>query len=233
MIRPDEIKQTVRDHYAGRASSGGCCTESACCGAPQDAVEDFLGPSLGCGTPLAYADVKTGETVIDLGSGAGGEVLRAAQQAGPSGRAIGVDMTPEMIWKARENARRHGVAGAEFRLGEIEHLPLPDDSADVVLSNCVINLVPDKGAAFREAHRILRPGGRLVVSDMVSNGLLPESVRADAAAWAACIAGAADVTEYLALIRGAGFERVETVASTPGSSGQVFSVTVRAVKPRT
>jgi SAM-dependent methyltransferase len=232
MDRVDEIKQTVQEYYAGRASSGGCCSGETCGGVAPDTLDSVLGPSLGCGTPLAFAQVRPGETVVDLGSGAGGDVQRAAQQVGPQGRAIGVDMTPEMVWKAREQARRGGVANAEFYLGEIEHLPLADGSADIVISNCVINLAPDKGAVFADAFRVLRPGGRLVVSDMVSDGPIPESLRTDAAAWAACIAGAADMTEYLALIRGAGFENVETVASTSATPGQVYSVTVGARKPQ-
>ena len=231
MIRGDEIRQAVRDHYAGR-SAAGCCGGTDCCGErAEEDLEGFIGPQLGCGSPLAHAALQSGETVVDLGSGAGGDVLRAAQGVGPTGRAIGVDMTPEMVWKARENARRLGVPQAEFRLGEIEHLPLQDASADVVFSNCVINLLPDKSAAFREAFRALRPGGRLVVSDMVTRGPLPHSIRIDPAAWAACIAGAVDLDDYLAMIRAAGFERVETVTSTPGAPGQVFSATVRAIKP--
>lgn len=229
MERADEIRQTVREYYAERATGSRCCEGSTCCGA--EGSEDLLGSSLGCGIPLAVAEVQPGETVVDLGSGAGGDVLRAAQQVGTRGRAIGVDMTPEMVWKARENARRSSAANTEFYLGEIEHLPLAADLADVVISNCVINLAPDKGAVFAEAFRVLRPGGRLIVADMVSRGPLPEAMRADPGAWAACISGAAEVTEYLATIRRAGFERVETVASTPSSPGQVFSVTVRAVKP--
>ena len=231
MIRGDEIRQVVREHYAGRTATG-CCADTNCCdGTAKEGLQGFIGPSLGCGSPLAYAALQSGETVVDLGSGAGGDVLRAAQRVGSSGRAIGVDMTPEMIWKARQNARRLDVTNAEFRLGEIEHLPLSEASADVIVSNCVINLVPDKALVFSEAFRALRPGGRLVVSDMVTPGSLPPSVRADPAAWAACIAGAVDLDEYLALIRAAGFERVETVASTPGRPGQVFSATVRAIKP--
>lgn len=229
MERADEIRQTVREYYAERVSGGGCCEGTTCCGA--EGSEEPLASSLGCGIPLAAAEVQLGETVVDLGSGAGGDVLRAAQLVGARGRAIGVDMTPEMVWKARENARRNSAANTEFYLGEIEHLPLAADSADVVISNCVINLAPDKGAVFAEAFRVLRPGGRLIVADMVSQGPLPEAMRADPGAWAACISGAAEVTEYLATIRRAGFERVETVASTPSSPGQVFSVTVRAVKP--
>ncbi|OLC28875.1 MAG: hypothetical protein AUH31_08035 [Armatimonadetes bacterium 13_1_40CM_64_14] len=230
MDRADEIRQTVREYYAGRASGGSCCAGATCCGGAEGS-EDLLGPSLGCGTPLGAAEVQLGETVVDLGSGAGGDVLRAAQQVGGRGRAIGVDMTPEMVWKARENARRNSAVNTEFYLGEIEHLPLADGSADVVISNCVINLAPDKSAVFAEAFRVLRPGGRLIVADMVSQGPLPDAIRADPAAWAACISGAAEVTEYLATIGRAGFERAQTVASTPSSPGQVFSVTVRAIKP--
>lgn len=232
MVRDEEIRQAVREHYAGR-SAAGCCAGTDCCsGGAEEELAGFVGPQLGCGSPLAHAALQSGETVVDLGSGAGGDVLRAAQQVGSTGRAVGIDMTPEMIWNARENARRLGIPHAEFRLGEIEHLPLPDASADVVISNCVINLLPDKTAAFREAFRALRPGGRLVISDMVTHGPLPPSMRSDSAAWAACIAGAVDLDDYLAMIRSAGFERVETVTATPAVWGQVFSATVRAIKPR-
>ncbi len=172
MERADEIRQTVREYYAERASGGSCCAGITCCAGAKSS-EDLLGSSLGCGTPLAAAEVQPGETVVDLGSGAGGDVLRAAQQVGARGRAIGVDMTPEMVWKARENAMRNSAANTEFYLGEIEHLPLADGSADVVISNCVVNLAPDKGAVFAEAFRVLRPGGRLIVADMVSEGPLP------------------------------------------------------------
>ncbi len=139
-------------------------------------------------------------------------------------------MTPEMIWKARANAARAGVANAEFRLGEIEHLPLPDRSTDVIISNCVINLVPDKAQAFREAHRVLRPGGRFVVSDMVSSGPVPEKVRQNPEAWAGCIAGAIELKAYLGAIEEAGFRGVEILRSGFAAPGQVYSVTVRATK---
>jgi ubiquinone/menaquinone biosynthesis C-methylase UbiE len=175
--------------------------------------------------------VRSGETVVDLGSGAGRETLLAAAEAGPAGRGIGIDMTPEMIFRARENARKTGVDNAEFRLGEIEHLPLADGEADVVISNCVINLVPDKSAAFREAFRILRRGGRLIVSDIVSNGQLPEQIRASMEAWAGCIAGAMDLEEYLAVIRAAGFADVEVIDPAGRSALPVFSATIRASKP--
>lgn len=255
MISPlpaEEIKRKVRQHYAGRAEHRSCCGGTACCGPAvrEDAAivsedpltdaccgssaslpEAFAGPALGCGSPLTYADVRSGETVLDLGSGAGGDILLAAQQVGPSGRAIGVDMTPEMVWRARGNARRGGVENAEVRLGEIEHLPVSDESVDVVISNCVINLIPDKVRAFREAYRVLKPGGRLVIADIVSRGPLLEAIRKAAGAWAACVAGAEDEEVYLAMIRDAGFRQVEVVTSSPPVLGKVHSITVRAEKP--
>jgi len=236
LIRPDEIKMQVREHYAARvAAGGGCCGEgdaSCCATSSAETIEGFDGPSLGCGTPLQYAAVQAGETVVDLGSGAGRETLLAAREAGPSGRAVGIDMTPEMIDKARENARRTGAGNAEFRLGEIEHLPLGDGETDVVISNCVINLVPDKPAAFMEAFRVLRPGGRMVISDIVSNGPLPQAIRTSMEAWAGCVAGALDVDEYLEAIRGAGFTDVEMIEPTGHSALPIFSATIRAYKPK-
>jgi len=230
MIPADEIKKVVRGRY-GRISTNACCVESACRGPATAPPTGFIGPALGCGSPLAYADVQPGETVLDLGSGAGRDVLLAARQVGPAGRVVGVDMTPEMVGKARENARRVGIGNAEFYLADVEHLPLPDASVDVVISNCVINLVPDKLRVFREAYRVMRPGGRFVVADIVATGPLPDKIRADPDAWAACIAGAIDVKDYLALIRQAGFRDVTTMAADDAAPGQVFSVTVRAVKP--
>ncbi|HEV8353737.1 MAG TPA: arsenite methyltransferase [bacterium] len=234
MITPDTIRLKVREHYRDALISGSCgCGD--CCGADsaadQSAVTSLVGPSLGCGTPVALADLRPGEVVVDLGSGAGGDVLRAAREVGPSGRSIGVDMTPEMVAAARANAARADLGHAEFRLGEIEHLPLPDGSADVIISNCVINLVPDKPRAFAEAYRVLRPGGRLVVSDMVSHGPLPDAIRADPAAWAACIAGAVSSEEYAAAIAGAGFESIAVLAAGDAVPGQIYSVTIRALKP--
>jgi arsenite methyltransferase len=235
LIRPDEIKTQVRAHYAARVTSGsGCCGEggvSCCAPSPAEMIEGFDGPSLGCGTPLQYAAVRAGETVVDLGSGAGRETLLAARAAGPAGRAVGIDMTPEMIDRARENARRAGAGNAEFRLGEIEHLPLGEGAVDAVISNCVINLVPDKPAAFREAFRVLRPGGRMVVSDIVSHGGLPQAIRESIAAWAGCVAGALDVEEYLEAIRGAGFTGVEIIEPSGESTLPIFSATIRAYKP--
>jgi len=168
--------------------------------------------SLGCGNPIAIAELQAGETVLDLGSGGGIDCFLAARQVGPEGRVIGLDMTPEMIMHARRNARRMGVTNVEFRYGEMEEMPLPDQSVDVVISNCVINLSPDKDAVFREAFRVLRPGGRLNVSDIVLNGELPPAIRDSLSAWASCVAGALDEAEYLAKIRAAGFENVQVLS---------------------
>jgi len=238
MIRADEIRKVVREHYGARAAGGscGCGAESAegsaCCGESRvGTIEGFVGPSLGCGTPLSYAELKPGETVVDLGSGAGREVLLAAREVGPEGRAIGIDMTVEMIAAARENARRSDLSNAEFRLGEIEHMPVSDDSVDAVISNCVINLVPDKATAFAEAFRILKPGGRMIVSDMVTRGNLPNATRQDLTSWAGCIAGAVDRDDYLAAIERSGFRGMEILAETDAAPGQVFSVTIRSRKP--
>lgn len=236
MIPAEQIRRQVREHYARRIRGGACCgstdgATSCCSPSETETLEHFAGPNLGCGSPLDVAQVQPGETVVDLGSGAGREVLLAARQAGPLGRAIGIDMTPEMVRRARENARRTGIANAEFSLGEIEAIPLPDAGADVVVSNCVINLVPDKTAAFREAFRVLKPGGRLVVSDIVSRGPLPESLRSAAGAWAACVAGAMDLKEYLETIRSAGFRDVEVLQPSGSGIPPLFSATIRATKP--
>jgi arsenite methyltransferase len=165
--------------------------------------------SLGCGNPLAIADLRPGEVVLDLGSGGGIDCFLAARKVGPQGKVIGLDMTPDMIKLARRNAKKLGATNVEFDYGEMEEMPLPDQSVDVIISNCVINLSPDKDAVFHEAYRVLRPGGRLSVSDMVVDGDLPPAVRANLNAWAGCIAGALDESDYLSKIRAAGFERVE------------------------
>lgn len=239
------IRKAVRERYARAAKAGGLCCDgpkhgdsgTSCCApaaitfADGRAVPDEIaGTSLGCGAPIEAAALQPGETVVDLGSGTGLDVFLAADLVGPNGRAIGVDMTPEMVARARANAERLGAANVEFRLGEIEHLPLPDACADVLVSNCVINLLPDKRPAFSEAFRVLRSGGRLLVSDIVSEGPIPEEFKTPEL-WSACIAGALPEAEYLGLIAGAGFTSVRVLSKHGWSAAGLFSITVRAEKP--
>jgi SAM-dependent methyltransferase len=187
--------------------------------------------AFGCGNPTAIAALQPGQVVLDLGSGGGIDCFLAAKMVGETGRVYGVDMTPEMIALARKNAAKVGATNVEFRLGEIEHLPIPDDSIDVIISNCVINLSPDKDQVFREAFRVLKPGGRLQVSDMVWVRPAPEALKSDMEQWAGCIAGALLESEYVEKIRAAGFEGVTSNASEyPGGNG-IASAAVVAVKP--
>ena len=227
------VRTAVREHYASVArEQSSCCgpTKAAggCCGAAPAPIEisRAIGYSeqdlsavpaganlgLGCGNPLAFAALEPGDTVVDLGSGAGFDCFLAAQRVGPQGRVIGVDMTPEMLERARGNAARDGVANVEFRLGEIENLPVADATADMVISNCVINLSTDKPRVFREALRVLKPGGRLMVSDLVLARPLPATVARSVAAYAGCIAGAMLKDDYLQAIREAGFADVRVLA---------------------
>ena len=231
---PTKIKESVQRRYAHIAlTETSCCAPSSCCGTSTDTVaEGDLG--LGCGLPTTFADLRAGETVLDLGSGAGVDVFRAAREVGLEGRVIGVDMTPEMIARARHNAEAGSYANVEFRLGDIEHLPVDDGSVDVVLSNCVINLVPDKRQVFDEIHRVLREGGRFVVSDIVTVGDVPREVRSDPDLWAGCLAGALDRSDYLEIIRGAGFVDIDVVAESswqqPEAGFTTESITVSARK---
>ncbi|MCS6951936.1 MAG: arsenite methyltransferase [Bryobacterales bacterium] len=239
-MRTEELKEAVKQRYGAIArEGGGCCVPAACCQGPAQTscseTELRWAPTgtllgLGCGNPLGVANVGPGETVLDLGSGAGLDCLLAAQRVGPRGRVIGVDMTPEMVERARENARRAGLANVEFRFGEIEDLPLEDNSVDVLISNCVINLSPDKRRVFQQAYRVLKPGGRLVVADIVLTGALPEPLRDSLEAYTGCVAGAMGRDDYLALIEAAGFESVEVTCETP-YWGPARSITVRAHKP--
>jgi SAM-dependent methyltransferase len=227
------VRSAVREHYASVArEQSSCCgpTKAAggCCGATpapidisraigysdqeMNAVPQGANLGLGCGNPLAFAALREGDVVVDLGSGAGFDCFLAAQRVGPQGRVIGVDMTHEMLERARGNAARDGVANVEFRLGEIENLPVADGTADMVISNCVINLSTDKPRVFREALRVLRPGGRLMVSDLVLARPLPASVARSVAAYAGCIAGAMLKDDYLQAIREAGFADVHVLA---------------------
>jgi len=222
-----KIKTVIRKRYAESANTGGCgCSPLVqnegfgCCG--QDAAntassaDEVIGAAdlgLSCGLPVQDAGIKPGDRVLDLGSGAGVDVFRAAKLVGDTGFVTGVDMTPEMIAQARKNAQDGGYQNTDFRLGEIENLPVPDASQDVVISNCVINLVPDKKVAFQEIYRVLKSGGRFCISDIVTNGELPVSIRQDLQAWASCVSGALEKNVYLEMLVDAGFRDVAIVRS--------------------
>jgi SAM-dependent methyltransferase len=268
MNTPEEVKKVVREKYTEIVERGQpaaltpCCGADGCCGSAEDSfAEDYTklegyAPEadygLGCGIPTAFAHIRSGDTVVDLGSGAGNDVFIARKQAGPEGRVIGVDMTPAMIDKARANAAKLGYANVEFRLGEIEALPVGAAEVDVVISNCVLNLVPDKQKAFTEIYRVLKPGGRFTVSDVVLTGPLPAPLLQAAALYAGCVSGAMQREEYLATARAAGFEEVTVVkekririaddvlrqyvsadeaAAFQSTGARLVSVTVEAVKP--
>ena len=213
-----DIKEAVREKYSQAAVRA-----SSCCGAkPSDPItsnlysvqetgalpEAAVLASLGCGNPTALAELKPGETVLDLGSGGGIDVLLSARRVGPTGKAYGLDMTDEMLALARENQKKAGATNVEFLKGEIEHIPLPDNSVDVIISNCVINLSADKDQVIREAFRVLKPGGRFAVSDVVTRGQIPEQLRRDMLLWVGCIAGALDEGDYGVKLKSAGFEQV-------------------------
>ena len=228
----EDIKQVVREKYGQAAlkvvagtGAASCCSGSGCCGEepPRDPITsnlytaaetaalpaDAVAASLGCGNPTALAELGAGETVLDLGSGGGIDVLLSARRVGPAGKAYGLDMTDEMLALARENQRKAGVSNVEFLKGEIEAIPLPDRSVDVVISNCVINLSADKDAVLREAFRVLRPGGRLAVSDVVVRGDVPAEIRRSVELWIGCVAGALAESEYRAKLDRAGFEAID------------------------
>lgn len=262
-LKNDEMRQAVRQQYGRVAASGaaGCATTSSCCGtstASAEGLSQALGYSadeiaavpeganmgLGCGNPQAIAGLKPGEVVLDLGSGGGFDCFLAARQVGETGCIIGVDMTPAMISKARANAQQGGYGNVEFRLGEIEHLPVADGTVDVIISNCVINLSPDKSRVFAEAFRVLKPGGRLAISDIVAFAELPEEIRQDMALYTGCMAGASPVSDIEAMLRESGFMAIRVVpkdesksfirAWAPGTQVEdyVVSATIEAVKPR-
>ena len=242
----EKIKKHVKKHYAELAKGASCCDIPTCCypssitsyakmigysdeelkGLPDSVVRTVAG----CGNPTALADLREGETVLDVGSGGGIDAFLAAKKVGPKGKVIGVDMTEEMIQLAKENAERMKAENVEFRLGEIENLPVEDGIVDVIISNCVINLSPDKDKVFAEAFRVLKPGGRMLISDIVTQGELPNEIRENLEMWAACIAGALDEKEYLQKIRNAGFKKVEIVAKNDFME-MVSSIKVRAYKP--
>jgi len=275
-MRKEDIKKVVRQGYGKIAKQGSpCCSPvSPCCGstdlaegvskqigyteAELQSVPEGANLGLGCGNPVALASLRAGETVLDLGSGAGFDCFLAANKVGKSGRVIGVDMTPEMLERARENARKGNYRNVEFRLGEIENLPVADNSVDIVISNCVINLSPDKSRVFREAFRALKPGGRLMVSDIVLLKELPDSIKSSIEAYIGCLSGAVMKEEYIGAIKAAGFHEVsiideasfpiENMANDPTAkvvirilkipteelteaAGSVLSVKVYGVKP--
>jgi len=256
------LRQIVRDRYA--KVSGGCCgnhqSPSSCCGSLPNGIEDInllMGYSkkelgsisdganlgLGCGNPTTIGNLKPGEVVLDLGSGGGFDCFLAAKKVGETGRVIGVDMTPEMLTRARENAEKMKVSNVEFRLGEIEHLPVADNSVDIIISNCVINLSPEKGQVFRDAFRVLKPGGRLAISDMVATAEMPLEMRQQVALMTGCIAGAEHVDRLRELLCEAGFGEInikvknysqELVKSWfPGGGAENFvaSADIEAIKP--
>jgi len=265
----ESIRETVREEYAKAArrvtdqGGGTCCGTAAPAGNPVTSnlyregetaslPAEALAASLGCGNPTALAELKPGETVLDLGSGGGIDVLLSARRVGPTGKAYGLDMTDEMLALARENQRKAGVQNVEFLKGEIEHIPLPDNSVDVIISNCVINLSADKDRVLREAFRVLKPGGRVAVSDIVVRGEMPAEIRRRVELWAGCIAGALEESEYQAKLAAAGFGQIEveatriyTVADAPEflannpdleklaqmANGKFISAFVRARKP--
>jgi arsenite methyltransferase len=250
--KEQRLKRFVKSRYSQIAKKSQACCSCNGVSAKEQAraigysleelkqIPDSAVMGLGCGNPAALAGLKKGETVLDLGSGGGIDVFIAANRVGEEGWIIGVDMTPEMIRKAKSNARKGGYRNVEFRLGEIESLPLENESVDVIISNCVINLSPDKRQVFAEAHRVLRPGGRMVVSDIVTDRKLPDDIRKSFAAWAECIGGALTKREYLSAIKTAGFSRMrildEKVFLEEGMAqkirGKIISMKVEARKGR-
>jgi arsenite methyltransferase len=239
-MKKEEVRKAVREGYAQVVKSGSscCAPQSSCCSSnvatdiskrigysDQDieSVPEGANLGLGCGNPIALASLKKGEVVLDLGSGAGFDCFLAANIVGKTGKVIGVDMTPEMIERARENARKGGYENIEFRLGEIENLPAADNSIDAIISNCVINLSPEKDRVFRDAFRVLKPGGRLMVSDIVLLNELPDPIKKSVAAYIGCVAGAVKKDDYLRDIKAAGFKEVKIVDETSFSNN--FTVT--------
>src|SRR5213595_3144402 len=249
------IREEVRRRYGApargeTASCGdGCCTSTSADPLGYSAEESAMAPEaatlgLGCGNPLAIASLREGQVVLDLGSGAGFDCFLAAHAVGSAGKVIGVDMTHEMLTKARENAQKNGFTNVEFRLGEIEALPVADKSVDVIISNCVINLSPEKQRVFNEAFRVLKSGGRLAVADMVATAPLPDDIKADWAAYTGCIAGASQITDLQRMLEASGFEKIEIAPKDssrsfirewlPGKRVEDYlvSATIEGVKPK-
>lgn len=250
MSDSNTIHDAVREHYGSIAASNGgaCCGDASCACSPSLYNVELLdglpvevtGLSLGCGDPVSIASLRPGETVLDLGSGGGIDCFLAGRQVGESGHVIGVDMTPEMLAKANANKARMGVTNVEFRYGQIEALPVEDGTVDAVISNCVINLSPDKGAVFQDVYRVLKPGGRVSISDIVTEGEFSPEMRADSAQWAECVTGAIDAADYTGLMRAAGFVDIQVVdkASAEGivsrrdGMPRIYSARITARKPQ-
>ncbi|WP_327050944.1 arsenite methyltransferase [Halomicrococcus gelatinilyticus] len=267
-LDPAAQRTAVRERYGGIAeesstTASSCCSDDsdddACCGTTAadqslklgysdddvDAVDGDANLGLGCGNPTAIASLEAGDTVLDLGSGGGFDCFLASQEVGPDGHVIGVDMTPEMVEKARDNVEENDASNVEFRLGEIEHLPVADASVDVIISNCVVNLSPDKSQVFREAYRVLRPGGRIAISDVVLTTELPTELEADPSSVAACVGGAASISALEAMLTDAGFTAVSIEPKSDSDefirdwdderdlSDYVVSARIEAEKPAT
>jgi len=239
---PEQIHEIVRERYGQQARSSSCCCSPSQTLYPPELLtelpDEISGFSLGCGNPITAAGLKPGESILDLGSGGGLDCFLAARRVGETGRVIGVDMTPEMLERSRMNAEKLGFSNVEFRQGYLENLPVESEWLDVIISNCVINLSPDKPQVFREMFRVLKPGGRIAVSDILTNGSLPESVRNNMEAWGACVAGALDMREFRLGLEQAGFtnihiqpknERDDVLQILP--VGQPFSAIITAQKP--
>jgi SAM-dependent methyltransferase len=239
-----DVREVVRERYgkiAAEAPAEGCCGGGSSCGSTSSLeigysekelsqLPEGANLGLGCGNPQGIAALSPGETVLDLGSGGGIDCFLAAKQVGEKGRVIGVDMTPQMLARARANAEKSGVRNVEFRLGEIEHLPVADGSVDVILSNCVVNLSPDKPAVFREAFRVLKPGGRLAISDMVAQGPVPAEVRKDLDSYTGCIGGAAEIADIEKMLSEVGFVDVR-ISPKAASRDLVVSANIEARRP--
>ena len=250
-MEEEEIKKFVKKRYSEMAKAGASCCLSCECGPSLIELGKRIGYSdedlqnvpeasnmgLGCGNPVALAALKEGDTVLDLGSGGGIDVFLAAKRVGHKGKVIGVDMTEEMIKRAKSTAKKYGYTNIEFRLGEIENLPVEDNSVDVIISNCVINLSVDKEKVFREAYRVLKPGGKILISDLVTEGEIPEKIKKSFDAWAGCVAGALEKKEYLNTIRKAAFKKVRVASESSYDidiseelKGKITSVKVEAYK---
>jgi len=238
-MKRNEIKKEVKKRYGQFAEQGSsCCPDYSCCDIGysieeiKDLPSDISEFSLGCGNPVALADIRKGETVLDIGSGGGLDVFLASKRVGPEGKVIGLDMTEQMVEKARKNAIKGNYNNVEFKLGEIEDIPVKDNSIDLVMSNCVINLVPDKEKAYREIYRILKPGGRFVISDLVTEKELDESTRNNPEKLVACVGGALTEKGYIGAIKKAGFKNVNILkkSSMVVSGVKVLSETIKGEK---